>query len=121
MPVFQIRGKAIFQMQPRLLFNNEHQQIVIASDKLSLNQPVRDKSLSTLDLSSPPSSPGHRISLGKKLFFCTCFLSFKTSPENICRKRLPFLARGGGGRIFSFCPLNNRKYFVTLICVTNYK
>ena len=73
MPVFQIRGKAIFQMQPRLLFNNEHQQIVIASDKLSLNQPVRDKSLSTLDLSSPPSSPGHRISLGKKLFFALVF------------------------------------------------
>ena len=42
MPVFQIRGKAIFQMKPRLLFNNEHPQIVIASDKLSLNQPVRD-------------------------------------------------------------------------------
>lgn len=42
MPVFQIRGKAIFQMQPRLLFNDEHQQIVMANDKLSLNQPVMD-------------------------------------------------------------------------------
>lgn len=42
MAVFQIRGKAIFQMQPRLLFNDEHQQIVMASDKLSLNQPVMD-------------------------------------------------------------------------------
>ena len=93
MPVFQIREKAIFQMQPRLLSNDEQQRIITESTCEGI-VPIASRSELSALVTRPPCL------LREEAIFALVFSLLRPAWRISVEKGCPSWLGGGGGTNF---------------------